>query len=197
MDILRNFYIKIVQQHIFLDSYFYIDTKTIVLYYRSNYILYKGIYILKEEKAQICVRQEYLLLHDYPFPLLWAYPANQNQIFIFTIFLSNNRIFLPLLFSFSCLSWLWIILNLKINGIFCSSNVPEYSTLLRVLASSISSLKRKETWIICWWLWEAVFASKGIFTLHILIQQKGIQIMQAIKSSSKHTWFGSCDFAIV
>lgn len=86
MDILRNFYIKIAQQHIFLDSYCYIDTKTIVLYYRSNYILYKGTYILKGEKAQICIRQEYLLLQEYPFSLLWAYPANQNQIFIFYYF---------------------------------------------------------------------------------------------------------------
>lgn len=72
--------------------------------------------------------------------------------------------------------------------------VPECSTLLRVLASSISSLKRKETWIIYQWLWEAIFASKGIFTLCTLIQQKCIQIMQAIKSSSKHTRFESCDF---
>lgn len=59
--------------------------------------------MLKWAKAQICIGQEYLLLQVDRFPLLWAYPAEKRHILIFIIFLSNNQIFLPLLFSFSCL----------------------------------------------------------------------------------------------
>lgn len=128
-EILRSLHMMLPQENIFLSSY--VNGKATVPGTAIFYITV--IYVINRAKVQICWDRN---TYDYRriLFLFWGLVLQNKDKSKLFWFSCHIIVCFPLYFS------LFLTYNFKVKSKwrFCSSNIPEYSTLFRVLSSSIS-----------------------------------------------------------